>query len=83
MKVAFLLFAIGLSGCSTFGLGSSNPEELVKRRAGYDFNCEADQISIQQIDQEDSYGAKGCGMSGIYSVQCSLGPCQAQQVSKK
>ena len=63
MKIGWLLFLAGalvpLSGCTMLKMNA------VKERAAFDFSCDQDAITVQNIGG-DSFGAEGCGQKGSY-----------------
>ncbi len=73
MKILLMLLFLG--GCATSSV--VNFENIVKKRASYDFNCPENYVTTIQMSFTD-YGASGCGQKQEYSVKCSLGPCVAQ-----
>ncbi len=71
--LALVIFGL-LTSCAHYSKASS--DEVVAKRAMYDFNCNLNEITVNSIGNE-VFEAKGCKQSQKYKLQCSVGPCQA------
>lgn len=79
MSKILILILIGLiaAGCTSGSIG--NLEQVVQKRASFDFNCPEQYVQVLPMGIT-SFEAKGCGGSGKYQVSCSLGPCVAKKI---
>ena len=76
MKYYLLLLLLPILGCAQSG--TSEFESIVRKRAAFDFNCSATELSIV-AKEENRYLVKRDGKEAVYKVKCSLGPCFAEK----
>ena len=75
--VFFLSLMLFFMGCTQVSI--ANFDQVVKKRASFDFNCPENYVSVI-AEGFTKYAAKDCGKKASYDVKCSIGPCVATQI---
>lgn len=65
LAVVAVSASLALAGCGP-------PEQTLRARSGYDFNCPETQLSVVTID-DITRGVSGCGQKATYIFSCEHG----------